>query len=45
MQNVYQKNSVYEMVGCIEDLRRFIGIFSFIATWKQEITNLWNRSG
>ena len=29
------------LVGCIEDLRRFQRYFSYIATWQQEITNLW----
>ena len=32
------------VVGCFKDLRRFkYRYFSHIATWKQEITNLWNR--
>ena len=29
------------LVGCIEDLRRFIGILIYFMTWKQEIANLW----
>ena len=32
-------------LGYFEDLRPFYRYFSHIATWKQEITNMWNRSG
>ena len=34
------------LVCCFEDIRRCAWwYFSHIATWEQEITNLWNRSG
>ena len=42
----YTKWYKYGLVGCFEVLCRFSNKcnFSHIATWKQEITNLWNRS-